>query len=109
MLFSSFLASNLEEGQATSSVVPRGLLAAKHWLGAWARSFGFSFGDYVALHPYVTDVDAREVQRVHRLKRRIHVWTVNKPEDDAAEKPGESTVSSRMIPHWRLQVLGRQA
>jgi glycerophosphoryl diester phosphodiesterase len=56
-------------------------LAFRGWKGAWARSFGFSFGDYAALHPFLTDVDAREVQRVHRLKRRIHVWTVSDAKD----------------------------
>jgi len=50
-------------------------------LGAWARSFGFAFGKYPALHPYLTDVTPQQVQRVHRLKGRVHVWTVNKEED----------------------------
>jgi glycerophosphoryl diester phosphodiesterase len=61
--------------------VPRGLLALNGWLGAWARSFGFVFGKYQALHPYLSDMTQQQVSRVHRLNRRIHVWTVNKQED----------------------------
>jgi glycerophosphoryl diester phosphodiesterase len=61
--------------------VPSGLLALHGPLGAWARSFGFMFGKYQALHPYLTDVTPQQVQRVHRLQRRIHVWTVNAAED----------------------------
>ncbi len=81
VIFSSFLASNLTKAARLLPAVPRGLLALNGWLGAWARSFGFSFGDYAALHPYLTDVNPQQVQRVHRLKRRIHVWTVNNPDD----------------------------
>lgn len=81
VLFSSFFASNLSKARAYLPEVPRGLLALNGWLGAWARSFGFSFGRYEALHPHLTDVTPQQVQRVHRLKRRIHVWTVNAAED----------------------------
>lgn len=81
VLFSSFLPGNLRQAAAFLPEVPRGLLALGGWMGAWARSFGFAFGDYHALHPYLTDVSARQVSRVHQLKRRIHVWTVNAAED----------------------------
>ena len=81
VIFSSFFASNLSKAQAYLPEVPRGLLAFNGWLGAWARSFGFNFGRYQALHPYLKDVSPQQVQRVHRLKRRIHVWTVNAGED----------------------------
>ena len=81
ILFSSFFGSNLSKAQAYLPEVPRGLLAFDGWLGAWARSFGFNFGRYQALHPYLKDVTPQQVQRVHRLNRRIHVWTVNAAED----------------------------
>ncbi|SRR5581483_1781778 len=81
VIFSSFLASNLKKAQRILPQVPRALLALGGWVGAWARSFGFAFGDYAALHPYFADVTAQQVNRVHKLKRRIHVWTVNKAED----------------------------
>jgi glycerophosphoryl diester phosphodiesterase len=81
VLFSSFFPSNLSKARAYLPEVPRGLLAFNGWLGAWARSFGFDFGRYQALHPNLNDVTSQQVQRVHRLQRRIHVWTVNASED----------------------------
>jgi glycerophosphoryl diester phosphodiesterase len=72
---------NLSKARAYLPDVPRGLLAVNGFLGAWARSFGFNFGKYQALHPYLNDVTSQQVQRVHRLNRRIHVWTVNAAED----------------------------
>jgi glycerophosphoryl diester phosphodiesterase len=81
VIFSSFLASNLSKARAYLPEVPGGLLAFGGLLGAWTRSFGFNFGQYQALHPYLTDVTPQQVQRVHRLNRRIHVWTVNAAQD----------------------------
>ena len=81
VMFSSFFASNLSKAHAYLPGVPRGLLALHGLLGAWARSFGFAFGSYQALHPYLKDMTPQQVQRVHRLERRIHVWTVNAAED----------------------------
>jgi glycerophosphoryl diester phosphodiesterase len=81
IMFSSFFASNLSQARNYLPDVQRGLLALNGLLGAWARSFGFAFGKYQALHPYLADVTPQEVQRVHRLHRRIHVWTVNAAED----------------------------
>ncbi len=77
VIFSSFLVANLMEAAQRLPDVPRGLLARKGWRGMWTRSFEFSFGEYAALHPYWTDVSLQQVRRVHRLRRRIHVWTVN--------------------------------
>lgn len=81
VMFSSFFASNLTKARALLPGVPRGLLAFNGLLGAWARSFGFAFGRFQALHPNIKDVTPEQVQRVHRLKRRIHVWTVNAADD----------------------------
>lgn len=77
IIFSSFLGWNLRKAKRLLPAVPCGLLALPGWKGAWARSFGFMFGDYDALHPHISDVNARQVWRVHRLKRRIIVWTAN--------------------------------
>jgi glycerophosphoryl diester phosphodiesterase len=108
VLFSSFLPGHLQRARQLLPQVPRGLLAAEHWLGAWSRSFGFSFGEYAALHPYITDVDTHEVQRVHRLKRRIHVWTVNKPGDIARLKAWRADGIFTDDPVMALQILGRR-
>jgi glycerophosphoryl diester phosphodiesterase len=81
VIFSSFLALNLSKARSYLPEVPRGLLALRGLLGAWARSFGFAFGNYEALHPYLTDMTQQQSGRVHRLNRRVHVWTVNNEQD----------------------------
>ena len=81
VIFSSFFASNLRKAAKLLPEVPRGLLAFKGWKGSWARSFGFAFGEYAALHPYIADLTREQVQRVHRLKRAVNVWSVDKDED----------------------------
>jgi len=81
VLFSSFLPSNLKRTRSLLPDTPRGLLALGGWIGWWARSFGFNFGDYQALHPYLNDTTPQQIARVHRLKRRINVYTVNAAED----------------------------
>ena len=81
VMFSSFYALNLSKARSYLPEVPCGLLAFPNLLGAWARSFGFAFGKYAALHPYLKNVTPQQVQRVHRLKGRVHVWTVNTEAD----------------------------
>lgn len=81
IIFSSFLSSNLKIAAQTLPEIPRGLLTLPGVLGLWARSFGFMFGDYQALHPYISNVSREQIQRAHRVKRRVHVWTANKLED----------------------------
>ena len=81
VLFSSFYGLNLSKARSYLAEVPCGLLAFKGLPGAWARSFGFAFGKYTALQPHLADVTREQIQRVHRLKGRVHVWTVN-PEAD---------------------------
>jgi glycerophosphoryl diester phosphodiesterase len=83
ILFSSFFGLSLRKAARLLPQVPRGLLALSGFPGAWARSFGFMFGDYQAVHPHINDVNAQQVQRVHRLKRYINVWTVNSAQDVA--------------------------
>jgi glycerophosphoryl diester phosphodiesterase len=81
IIFSSFFASNLKRAGQFMPEIPRALLAMPGFAGVWARSFGFTFGEYQALHPHISNVSREQVQRVHRLKRRVHVWTANKPEE----------------------------
>jgi glycerophosphoryl diester phosphodiesterase len=80
-LFSSFLPHNLTRAAKLLPEIPRGLLASPRLVGWWARSFGFAFGDYQALHPFLNDVTVQQIARVHRLQRRVHVWTVNAESD----------------------------
>jgi glycerophosphoryl diester phosphodiesterase len=81
ILFSSFFSSNLKIAAQTLPEIPRGLLAMPGLIGLWARSFGFMFGDYQALHPHISATSREQMQRAHRLKRRVHVWTANTPEE----------------------------
>jgi len=81
IMFSSFYAFNLSKAHSYLPEVPCGLLSLPGLPGAWARSFGFAFGKYAALHPNLIDVTPQQVQRAHRLKRRVHVWTVNAETD----------------------------
>jgi glycerophosphoryl diester phosphodiesterase len=81
IIFSSFLPWNLKKAARILPEVQRGLITIKGRWGMWGRSFGFNFGNYDALHPYLGDVTVQQVQRVHKLKRRINVWTVNREDD----------------------------
>jgi len=81
VLFSSFLSANLSHARSYLPEVPTGLLALDGILGLWSRSFGFAFGKYDALHPNLRNVTQQQIYFVHRLKRRIHVWTVNDETD----------------------------
>lgn len=81
VLFSSFLASNLSNARSYLPNVPTGLLALDGILGLWPRSFGFAFGKYDALHPNIKNATQQQIYFVHRLKRRVHVWTVNEEAD----------------------------
>jgi glycerophosphoryl diester phosphodiesterase len=81
VLLSSFLPSNLTAARGLLPDTPQGFLAGRGWMGWWSRSFGFNFGDYQALHCNLKDVRTRQVVRVHRLGRRVHVWTVNTVKD----------------------------
>ena len=81
VIFSSFLARNLHITAQLLPKTPRGLLAMPKLLGWWARSFGFSSGDYQASHPHLGDVSQKSIERIHRLGRKVNVWTVN----DAAD------------------------
>lgn len=81
IIFSSFFASNLKIAAQVLPEVPRGLLAMPGLLGLWARSFGFMFGDYQALHPHISNASREQAARAHRIKRRVHVWTANTPEE----------------------------
>jgi len=81
IIFSSFFASNLKIAAQILPEVPRGLLAMPGVLGLWARSFGFMFGDYQALHPHISSVSREQIARARRINRRVHVWTANEADD----------------------------
>jgi glycerophosphoryl diester phosphodiesterase len=81
IMFSSFHAKNLKKARGLLPDVPRGLLATRDYRGVWMRSFPFAFGSYQALQPHLENTSLRQINRVHRMKRRVHVWTVNGEDD----------------------------
>jgi glycerophosphoryl diester phosphodiesterase len=107
IIFSSFFALNLKRGGQLLPEIPRGLLALPGLAGIWARSFGFMFGEYQALHPYISSVSREQVQRVHRLNRRVHVWTANSPEEVMRLKEWGVDGMFTDDPEVALQALGR--
>ena len=107
ILFSSFFSSNLKIAAEMLPEIPRGLLAMPGLIGLWARSFGFMFGDYQALHPHISNASKEQVQRAHRVKRRIHVWTANSPEEINELKEWGVDGIFTDDPQTAVRVLGR--
>jgi glycerophosphoryl diester phosphodiesterase len=107
ILFSSFFPSNLKIAAQMLPEIPRGLLAMRGWFGLWARSFGFMFGDYQALHPHITNTTREQIIRAHRLKRRVHVWTANSPEQITRLKDWDVDGIITDDPQMAIRVLGR--
>jgi glycerophosphoryl diester phosphodiesterase len=107
ILFSSFFPSNLKIAAQVLPEIPRGLLAMRGASGLWARSFGFMFGDYQALHPFISNTSREQMRRAHRLNRRVHVWTVNKPEEIVQLKEWGVDGIITDDPQMALRALGR--
>ena len=107
IIFSSFLPSNLKIAAQALPEIPRGLLAMPGLVGLWARSFGFMFGEYQALHPHISSVSREQVQRAHRLNRRVHVWTANTPEEVNRLKEWGADGIFTDDPQTALHALGR--
>lgn len=107
ILFSSYFPSNLKIVAQMFPEAPRGLLALPGILGLWSRSFGFMFGDYQALHAHVSSTSREQMQRAHRLKRRVHVWTANTPEQVQQLKEWGADGIFTDDPAMAVQALGR--
>jgi glycerophosphoryl diester phosphodiesterase len=107
IILSSFYSSNLNIAARVLPEVSRALLAMPGSAGLWARSFGFMFGDFQALHPHISNASREQIQRAHRLKRRIHVWTANTPEDITRLKDWGVDGIFTDDPQIAVDVLGR--
>ncbi len=81
VMFSSFNPIALIRAHRLLPEVPIGLLSRPGKDGAWARSWLGYVIPYQALHPYLGDVSPRLVERMHRRRRKVQVYTVNQPED----------------------------
>jgi glycerophosphoryl diester phosphodiesterase len=81
VMFSSFNALNLIRLKGMLPQVPVGILAEQGSPGKWARGFVGRFVAPKIVHPYFSDVDEAFVLRQHGDDRRVHVWTVNDPQE----------------------------
>ena len=65
------------------------------------------FGDYQALHSHISSASREQIQRAHRLKRRAHVWTVNKPGEITQLKEWDVDGIITDDPQMAARALGR--
>ncbi len=81
VMFSSFNPLNLVKVRRLLPACPAAILCLDGPRGRMTRSFvGRWFSPHI-VHPYLEDTSAEYVQDQHRIGRRVHVWTVNRPED----------------------------
>jgi glycerophosphoryl diester phosphodiesterase len=81
VLFSSFSASNLRRVQLALPEAPIGLLALPGLPGLLARTGWGRRTSAEIVHPYLADVTPALMKREKAWGRRVHVWTVNDPND----------------------------
>ncbi len=80
VLLSSFFPQNLWLAGALAPRVYRGMLSEANALGRLVDGGLWRLGCQ-ALHPHLDSVTPALVQAVHRRGGRVHVYTVNRPED----------------------------
>jgi glycerophosphoryl diester phosphodiesterase len=80
VLFSSFFPPDLQRAGALLPGTPRALLTIPGRLGYWGRAIGWR-GNYDALNPHFTDLNAGLVNSVHAARKRVNVWTVTAESD----------------------------
>jgi glycerophosphoryl diester phosphodiesterase len=106
VMFSSFFPRNLQKAHDLLPEVPLGLLTLTGWMGWMGKWFGFRNPIYSALHPYHLDAWPFLVKRVHRLNKRVHVWTVNESDDLIRMKNNGVDGIMTDNPAFALKVLG---
>lgn len=80
VMFSSFNPLALVRARKFLPKVPIGLLGLDGIAGAWTRTPLANLVPHEALHPWVGDVDQALVNWAHQRNRRLHVYTVNDPQ-----------------------------
>jgi glycerophosphoryl diester phosphodiesterase len=81
IIFSSFFPSNLMRAHKLKPHIPAALLCLPGKEGMVARSFAGKWISPELIHPYFSDVNAVMVNREKKRHRRVHVWTVNEPDE----------------------------
>lgn len=81
VLFSSFNPINLFRIRRLLPECPVGILALEGSAGALARSFVGKWFAPQIVHPNLLDATRSFIQKQHERSRRVHVWTVNDPQE----------------------------
>lgn len=81
ILFSSFNPLALLKMRRLLPQVPRGLLIFHGSAGTWARGWLGRRFPCQALHPDLRDVTPAFIANTHHAGRRMHVYTVNQPDE----------------------------
>jgi glycerophosphoryl diester phosphodiesterase len=81
ILLSSFNFIALSKARSILSAIPVGLLAISGTAGAIFRSKLIRWDPLIALHPATIDVSLELVKSIHTTGSRLHVYTVNQPEE----------------------------
>jgi glycerophosphoryl diester phosphodiesterase len=81
VVFSSFLPINLVKSMALLPTTPVALLCLPGLMGIISRSKLSRHFSPQIVHPYLSDVNLRYIEREHKSGRRVHVWTVNNEAD----------------------------
>jgi glycerophosphoryl diester phosphodiesterase len=81
VLFSSFNPIALIRARKTLPMVPMGFLTLAGFGKITFYSHLIRFGPRLAIHPAFSDVSEKFIAAVHRRNCRVHVYTVNQPEE----------------------------
>ncbi len=81
VIFSSFYARDLARVSRLLPQTPVGLLALEGPAGRLARGLVGRWVSPAIIHPYFQDVNERFMHRQKYLHRRVHVWTVDDPQE----------------------------
>ena len=81
VMFSSFFPSNLLRIRCLLPKTPAGLLALEGPAGRLGRGLIGRWITPAIIHPNFQDVDEQFMRRQKQFHRRVHVWTVNDPQE----------------------------
>lgn len=79
VLLSSFNPINLIKARKINKKISLGLLTYPGKSGKILRGCLARLLPYDAMHPYFSDTDTDLVQHMHKINRRVNVWTVDDP------------------------------
>lgn len=83
VMFSSFHPSNILQARKLKPGIPAALLALPGIAGTLQRSIAGKWISPSLIHPFMSDTTDVLMRREKTRARRVHVWTVNEPDDIA--------------------------